>query len=244
MYQLRGMHHCPGRDLENIQEEVKRMRKLRNVVLPLLLVMVLVVGSCLPVCAADYGSEFTVENVSAFVDDTIELCRENGLDISLYPYMAIVEDYSKGNSKMDYLIISDKPLYCYKVLGRPNVVCILEGTNAITRRYGFNFYTSYSSVSSNKKIVDHAYHQLAATNHEIYYTDLNTWEVSEDFFLQNRNFFPKKVRLLEVIQITIPEMQTILKEIIGMIPLLIPLLAGYLGLRKAWSLISRTLRVA
>ena len=36
----------------------------------------------------------------------------------------------------------------------------------------------------------------------------------------------------------------VMKEVIGMIPLLIPLLAGYLGLRKALSLISRTLQAA
>lgn len=228
MYQLRGMHHCPGRDLEDIQEVVRMMNEAENsitpakprntgkpgkVIFPLLLSLVLVFISSIPVLAAPVINDYELPTYYTEND------------------RFITWEYTEaGNYRFWCLIIPEKAqVYAYVENGNMHV------TSDVAMCYGYIADSGYYQTGE-WKLTPLNVTSFSCTYDELVSSDYDIYDIEGNLVFQAPS---PLVRVATEIQ---PKMVT--KEIIGMIPLLIPLLAGYLGLRKAWSLISRTLRVA
>lgn len=193
------------------------MKKLKVIFLPWLLVISLFAGSCLPVMAAE-----ETESISIVYPK----------DFESMGYDCIIDF---GNGQLYCLYTSDKPLtfsadssdnHCLVALD--NVNCkrwISRGSLDFSGSTG----TSYSSEMSGYPQVGYY------SNYDIY------WTGSDEIFFQlplpplSRIVAGMKAELMGTV---------VLREILTMIPLLIPLLAGYLGLRKALREVSRILRTA
>lgn len=201
------------------------MRKLKKVMLPLLLSMILLVGSCLPVMAAFR----TVETA-----DGMELAFEEEYDQEKYPYWIA---YKNGSQ---YIIrcTSAKLFYDSGIIKAYGALQQLYCNNTFidNRIHVYSYTSGYYSDTSYKNLKD-ATSGIVAANYDVCDASGNV------VFQKPPEPIVKEPTRLQMVTEGI-QMTAVMKEIIGMIPLLIPLLAGFLGLRKALSLISRTLQAA
>lgn len=208
------------------------MKKVKKVMLPLLLSMVLLVGSCMSVSAAgaDYDAWYT------YYENALAYYESNGITIGNY-HLIYADD---ANAKF-YFYSSDSAF----TLSSSNTV---DYSGSQTVHFTIFYLPDCSRVDFEVDVYSGAWCAGTFSNYQIDDDAVSNFNIcstgSSDIVLPaNNDFFLGPLSPLRKIAGTIqPKM--VMKEIIGMIPLLIPLLAGFLGLRKALSLISRTLQAA
>lgn len=198
------------------------MNKVCKYVLPWVLAALLVVGSCLPVMAAESEA---YAKWGAYYETAIAYCEEKGIDCT-YIFMT----YVSSTSVIFY--VSAEP---FTVNNR-----VITSGDAVL--YRLEMHSTSSVYSHQSRPANNAYYShstIIASNFDIYATG------SSDLYLAaDTDFFHRPSPLQTIVETAQPKMTEVLKEVLTMTPLLIPLLAGYLGLRKALRLISAILRTA
>lgn len=197
---------------------MKSKKRYLTRVLPVLAALVLMLGSCLTVCAAeetiDYESEY-IKLCDSYSELKNTYCFVLGQSINSIWYFSDKPFTSNVNGSV--LFYSDNcNVYTYT---RENT------SGSFIRNSGYYYDKSGSIlVNGNEKL------NCIYTTHNIYDN------VGNLVFLGP---VPPLVRVAEAIA---PE--TVQKEIISLIPLLIPCLVGYLALRKGLRFLSSILRAA
>lgn len=202
--------------------------KIFKYVLPWLMAAVLVLGSCMTVCAEDYTEEQLLE----MRNETKAMFYQYFEDNDLSPaYMIYYLQYYGGNYSARVLY-SDEVMYMssdgQNVIGSFKELCY-SYKNGVFQSPS-SVYTTYSWKGGT--------YPYFITNYDLLYEDGETLYQAAD----TTGFFPKVPVLQKALKGT--ELTGVMKEILAMVPLLIPLLAGYLALRKALSLVSQTLKTA
>lgn len=211
--------------------------KIFKYFLPWLMAAVLVVGSCMTVLA-DYD-DYTEEQLIELRNETKAMFNEyfetNGLNPKYKVYFSYVTYDSYGGYFSSILLYSDEP-----ILISDDNKYLLGSIKELQFNYKNNFLNASSTIVSKYTWSPASVGTLDifVTNFDLFYEDGETLYQAED----TTGFFPRVPVLQKTLQGT--ELTGVTTEILTMVPLLIPLLAGYLGLRKALSLVSRTLRTA
>ena len=192
--------------------------------LPWVLVLVLMLGNFLPVRAATQPYYFDTEYMAQLAN---EFCGRN--------------EYT------------DFAAYCYYI--KDDIVKILAVTDGLVKgNYNSNMYSIGSPTNANygaEFAYDITSDSLSCTSVHTYWNlyykdtvDSGNFYATTDIYDRDGNLFFQLTRpRLHQIAAGISA-EALQREILTMIPLLIPLLAGYLGLRKALREISRILRTA
>ena len=145
-----------------------------------------------------------------------------------YSYSYIAMYYNADNF---YFCYSGTPiyyLYSYGI-GSDSAFCIITIPIDDLSTIGWGV-TNYFNITNNNC-------SFIASNCDLYYGSTLKYSADPDFFLVTP-------RLGKIVEANWTEMTEIRREILTMIPLLVPLLAGYLGLRKALRWLSAILRTA
>lgn len=213
------------------------MKKLFKRFAPLFLALVMVLGSCLTVSAA----ENTVrENAKKVYDLGVSKISDASWEDYHFNYFLIT--YSSG---FDYykMIVSDVPIYFSS--GKVMTSGSGGSFNYFTVDYDFSKNkVSYGGISGGsnstpgKSIIVFADSFGALySNYDVYMSD-GVINIKAD----TTDFFPRTPLLVPAVEGAAPE--EALKEVILLIPLSILFLAGCLGLRKALRLLLTLLRRA
>lgn len=161
------------------------------------------------------------------------------------PYIVTFDD-NDNYYKIVNDIWGDEPTVSYGVYNN-NDYCLIKSNSGYTYSYAYDFSTSeWKSVKGynngyiilgNYYIQEHSNDialKLGVNPDEFYYSGSNilmnnNWDV---VFTPVKNFFPRRpvTVLTKVIQTT--TVQGVLKELIGLLPALIPCIIVYLALRK------------
>lgn len=209
------------------------MKKLFKRVAPLLLALVMVLGSCLTVSAADNYDSSDISAYSAIID----YCKDH--DIDVYSYQTF---WTSSNGSTKYLFLSDHMIYSYS----GNFFFYEEGNYKL-----FSYSNgSVSSVTSGARAAGMAiqfkgfYNRHLLSNYNIYVSSRGVYSESNTIFsnADTTGFFPAPPPLVAAVKGAAPE--EALKEVILLIPLSILFLAGCLGLRKGLRLLLTLLRRA
>lgn len=196
------------------------MGRIKLLFLPWLLALVLVAANCVPVMAAVETEEETTER-SFVIPDTEGLAN-------------VASDYESDYACYFFL----KGMEDGVALCCTDNACVVSGSSLCVPigKYAYYLYQD----SAWKKVCSGTYgawNNNFGVVYEVFYSnyDIYDWDGNLVFRspLSPLRKVAGKIQPLEV-----------LKEILAMIPLLIPLLAGYLGLRKALRLLSTILKTA
>lgn len=209
------------------------MKKLFKRIAPLLLALVMVLGSCLTVSAADNYDSSDVSAYSAIID----YCKDH--DIDVYSYQTF---WTSSDGSTKYLFLTDHMIYSYS-----GSFFFYEDGN-----YKLFSYSNgcVSSVSSGGRAAGMAiqingfYNRHLLSNYNIYVSNRGVYSESNTIYsnVDTTGFFPTPPPLVAAVQGAAPE--EALKEVILLIPLSILFLAGCLRLRKGLRLLLTLLRRA
>lgn len=209
------------------------MKKLLKRIAPLLLALVMVLGSCLTVSAADNYDSSDTSAYSAIID----YCKDQDIDIYTYQTFWTSSDGSKK-----YLFLTDHMIYQYS----GNFFFYDTGNYKL-----FSYSSgSVSVVTSGARAAGMAiqikgfYNRHLLSNYNIYVSNNGVYSESNTIYsnADTSGFFPTPPPLVAAVQGAGPE--EALKEVILLIPLSILFLVGCLGLRKALRLLLTLLRRA
>lgn len=195
-------------------------------VLPVLAAVVLMVGSCLTVCA-EVTTNYTI-------NDVLQAIKDSGKTVYTYSFMykydsdyyviTTTSECTLTNNISSVQIFTDGSYCCYRVTDVENkYISNISSTPDYVYFYSSSsglIKMSYSNLQSN----------FIESNYDVFDSEGN---------VVFRGPVPPLVRVAEAIA---PE--TVQKEIISLIPLLIPCLVGYLALRKGLRFLSSILRAA
>ena len=206
------------------------MKKLLKRIAPLLLALVMVMGSCLTVSAAE---DTVRENAKKVYDLGVSKISDASWEDYHFNYFLIT--YSSG---FDYykMIVSDVPLYYLS--GKVKTSGSGGSFNYFTVDYDFSKnkisyggITGGNNSTSGGSIISFADSFVALyANYDVYMSD-DVLNIKAD----TTDFFPKTPLLVPAVEGAAPE--EALKEVILLIPLSILFLAGCLGLRKGLRLL-------
>lgn len=205
------------------------MKKLLKRIAPLLLALVMVLGSCLTVSAAD--NSFVMPSSQEGFDSLIAKYKKSGFDYSIVasvsaPDSNMVARIAYSTEPLDInssnQLVNDSARYY-------SIDILKNGSSNFDSVTAFSLKNSFCSYFSN------SYLSVLYSNYDIY-------RVGADKETDTP-FFRGPVRpLVAAVQGAAPE--EALKEVILLIPLSILFLAGCLGLRKGLRLLSTLLHQA
>lgn len=207
------------------------MKKLFKRIAPVVLALVMVLGSCLTVSAAESDTDILQKFIS----------YAESKDYEIYKYQAFIQDSGYGIE----FICSDAPLVYDRNPSASNEQAIFtsDKSNAYTLRYSSG---SLSVYNASKNYASHTLlgssYNLSATGNYFNHTVKNYSDSSLSLSYDSTGFFPTPPPLVAAVQGAAPE--EALKEVILLIPLSILFLAGCLGLRKGLRLLLTLLRRA
>lgn len=205
------------------------MKKLFKRIAPLLLALVMVLGSCLTVSAASYSDDLGKN----CYDKALARVKELGLDTSVYKYAVIGYQEPFGTS--------------------PYTLCYIFSAPVYVTSNGFNYDQSFSyvgctyhgdsySLSSGTGGLITGVGSIKRSSYDVYSSSTATspsHTADTDFFPIPPTPVPP---LVGAVQGAAPE--EALKEVILLIPLSILFLVGCLGLRKGLRLLLTLLHQA
>ena len=204
------------------------MKKLLNRIAPLLLALVMVMGSCLTVSAA--GKTYTSDELKDLINKNnaknYSYCfvlRDNwsGYNRIYLQYLDVLPYHSISNNNKDCLVVkaSSYKFYSLAIYDNGNTEVLSDNSSASIGSLVSDLNSSFTLLYSNVDIYD-----------------IDSKEGDEPFFRG-----PERP-LVAAVRGASPE--ETLKEVILLIPLSILFLAGCLGLRKALRLLLTLLRRA
>lgn len=208
------------------------MKKLFKRIAPVVLALVMVLGSCLTVSAASYSDD-VAKNC---YDTCLDKVKDLGLDPSVYKYSVVAYEEPFGSPPCYYVLVFDKPVYINGSSYSYNEsVFSYVGCTYVRGEYSFlsGSSSSLGTISSN---------YIKRSSYDVYSSSSS----SAPFHEADIDFFPipptPAPPLVGAVQGAAPE--EALKEVILLIPLSILFLVGCLGLRKGLRLLLTLLRRA
>ena len=208
------------------------MKKLFKRFAPLLLALVMVLGSCLTVSAASYSDD-VAKNC---YDTCLEKVKDLGLDPSVYKYSVVFYEEPFGSPPGYYALIFNVPVY-------------IDGSSYSYNGSVFSYVRCsyigghYSFLSgSTDTLTTIGANYLKRSSYDVYSSSSSSSPIHE----ADTDFFPipptPAPPLVGAVQGAAPE--EALTEVILLIPLLILYLVGYRGLQKGLQILSTLLRRA
>lgn len=194
------------------------MKKLFKLFAPLLLALVMVLGSCLTVCAAT-SLPSTDKEYEAIITDKYH---------EGFPYAVFVKDSKNPGSALSLYTFNAEPFY-------------ENGYFYFTKKWSFylHTYNADSGIWTEMKSVEYSTQNMVAIDlasyRSIAYSNNDIYRVGADKEKDEPFFRGPERPLVAAVRGAGPE--EALKEVILLIPLSILFLAGYLGLRKALRLL-------
>lgn len=207
------------------------MKKLFKRFAPLLLALVMVLGSCLTVSAAESDTDILQQFIS----------YAKSKDYEIYKYQAFIQDSGHGIE----FICSDAPLVYDRHPSASNEQAIFtsDKSNAYTLRYASG---SISVYNASKNYASHillgSSYNLSATGNYFNHTVKNYSDSSLSLSYDSTGFFPTPPPLVAAVEGA--DLTAVQREIILLIPLSILYLVGYRGLQKGLQILSTLLRRA
>ena len=196
------------------------MKKLFKRIAPLLLALVMVLGSCLTVSAAD--DTFTIPTSQEGFDSLIAKYKKSGFD-----YAYVYKSNISNSTYVAYIRYSNEPLYA-------NSSDYLVNDSASS--YGVNIYRSGEVVIDPIISMKNSFSsEFTNSNLTVLYSNYDIYRVGADKEKDEPFFRGPERPLVAAVRGAGPE--EALKEVILLIPLSILFLAGCLGLRKGLRLL-------
>ena len=229
------------------------MKKLLKRIAPLLLALVLVLGSCLSVSAADNDREFWEYVLDSPFGRQLKSYIQNNFPD--YKYIAVV---TNGSNLYGSVYLSDCPFYDIYITdnhwntiasyNNQNIECryvVLSNSTPNFQDWSFDVSNQYSRKTTNVLISqysDKSYVHMLSNYSLVKYGNESDYSCISSGY---DSFFPAPPTpgpLVGAVQGAAPE--EALKEVILLIPLSILFLAGCLGLRKGLRLLLALLHQA
>lgn len=216
------------------------MKKLFKRIAPLLLALVIVLGSCLTVSAAESYSSDDKAALSAMLEYLKDKVDKD--ELVDYDYKVLLRKKISDSKYSYYLTVSDKPIFLQNnnaYLYEGTSVYSLSGYTGVTPdKISVSWKVSNSTTSGFKWRYDDSFSSYAS-NYDVYrWDDKSSLVTAKD----TTGFFPTPPPLVVAVKGAAPE--EALKEVILLIPLSILFLAGCLGLRKGLRLLLTLLHQA
>lgn len=202
------------------------MKKLFKRIAPLLLALVMVLGSCLTVSAAASSSPDDYESV-------ISKYQKDG-----FPYCFIYRDSSNSNISFSLVYTDQVPYHDM----RNSNSCIVFLNNWRMYRVDYNLSSDSYSVGIVSPTYNSSVAALSSKGLNLLYSNIDIYDIGADKEKDDPFFRGPERPLVAAVRGASPE--EALKEVILLIPLSILFLAGCLGLRKGLRLLLTLLRRA